>query len=102
MQKIKKGDTVQVIAGKDKGTQGEVLRVLTKENRVVVKGVHVCTRHQKPSATSAGGVVKKGQSIDISNVMFVDAKDNKPTRVGIKVVDGKKVRFSKRSGEVIN
>jgi len=102
MQKIKKGDTVQVIAGKDKGTQGEVLRVLKDEGRVVVKGVHVCTRHQKPSANNAGGLIKKEQSIDISNVMFVDAQDGKPTRIGIKVVDGKKVRFAKRTGNVIN
>lgn len=102
MQKIKKGDTVQVIAGKDKGTQGEVLRVLKDEGRVIVKGVHVCTRHQRPSQVNAGGLIKKEQSIDVSNVMFVDAKDGKPTRIGIKVVDGKKVRFSKRSGEVIS
>ena len=102
MKKIKKGDTVQVIAGKDKGTQGEVLRVLKDEGRVIVKGVHVCTRHQKPSANSAGGLIKKEQSIDISNVMFVDAQDGKPTRIGIKVVDGKKVRFAKRTGNVIN
>lgn len=100
--KVKKGDTVQVIAGKDKGTKGEILSVNRKEGRVVVKGVHVCTRHRKPSATHAGGIEKKEQSIHISNVMLIDAQDGKPTRVGMKIVDGKKVRFSKRTGAVIN
>lgn len=101
MQKIKKGDTVQVITGADKGTQGEVLSVFPKKGKLIVKGVRMCVRHQKPSQVSAGGLIKKEQAIDVSNVMFVDAKDGKPTRVGIKVVDGKKVRFSKRSGDVI-
>ncbi|MBE6447023.1 MAG: 50S ribosomal protein L24 [Alphaproteobacteria bacterium] len=100
--RIKKGDTVQVIAGQDKGVKGEVLRVLRDERRVVVKGVHVCTRHQKPSANNPGGLIKKEQSIHASNVMLIDATDNKPTRVGMKFVDGKKVRFSKRTGSVLN
>lgn len=100
--RIKKGDNVQVIAGQDKGVKGEVLRVLRDEDRVVVKGVHVCTRHQKPSATNPGGLIKKEQSIHVSNVMLVDPSNDKPTRVGMKMVDGKKVRFSKRTGSVLS
>lgn len=100
--RIKKGDTVQVISGRDKGVKGEILRVLRDERRVVVKGVNVCTKHQKPAMGNAGGLIKKEQSIHASNVMLVDATDGKPTRIGMKVVDGKKVRFSKRTGSVIN
>lgn len=100
--RIKKGDNVQVIAGQDKGVKGEVLRVLRDEDRVVVKGVHVCIRHQKPSATNPGGLIKKEQSIHVSNVMLVDPSNDKPTRVGMKMVDGKKVRFSKRTGSVLS
>lgn len=99
---IKKGDIVQVIAGQDKGVKGEILRVLRDERRVVVKGVNVCTKHQKPSATNPGGLIKKEQSIHASNVMLVDSTDDKPTRVGMKIVDGKKVRFSKRTGSVLD
>ncbi len=99
--KIKKGDTVQVITGKDKGTKGEILSVDRKERRVVVQGVNVVTRHQKPSMNNAGGLIKKEKSIHASNVMLIDSGDDKPTRVGMKVVDGKKVRFSKRTGSVI-
>ncbi len=100
--RIKKGDTVQVITGKDKGVKGEVLRVLRDEKRVVVKGVNVCTKHQKPSMTNPGGLIKAEQSIHVSNVMLVDSTDDKPTRVGMKIVDGKKVRVSKRTGSVLN
>jgi large subunit ribosomal protein L24 len=99
---IKKGDIVQVIAGQDKGVKGEILRVLRDERRVVVKGVNVCTKHQKPSATNPGGLIKKEQSIHASNVMLVDSTNDKPTRVGMKIVDGKKVRFSKRTGSVLD
>lgn len=98
--RIKKGDTVQVITGKDKGVKGEILSVDRKERRVVVKGVNVVTRHQKPSMNNPGGLIKKEQSIHVSNVMLVDS-DDKPTRVGMKIVDGKKVRVSKRTGSVI-
>ncbi len=100
--RIKKGDTVQVISGKDKGVKGEILRVLREERRVVVKGVNVCTRHQKPSMNNPGGLIKKEQSIHASNVMLVDPNNDKPTRIGMKVVDGKKVRISKRTGAVLN
>ena len=99
--RIKKGDMVQVISGKDKGVKGEVLSVLRDERRVVVKGVNVCTKHQKPSMASAGGLIKKEMSIHASNVMLIDSSDDKPTRVGMKIVDGKKVRVSKRTGTVI-
>ncbi|MDR2794449.1 MAG: 50S ribosomal protein L24 [Holosporaceae bacterium] len=99
--RIKKGDTVQVIAGKDKGTKGEILRVLREERRVVVKGVNVCTKHRKPSSVSPGGLEKSERAIHASNVMLVDSSDDRPTRVGMKVVDGKKVRFSRRTGSLI-
>lgn len=99
--RIKKGDTVQVITGKDKGAKGEILVVDRKEKRVVVKGVNVVTRHQKPSMNNAGGLIRKEKSIHVSNVMLIDASDDKPTRVGMKIVDGKKVRYSKRTGSVI-
>jgi large subunit ribosomal protein L24 len=100
--RIRRGDTVQVITGKDKGVRGEILSVLRDDRRVVVKGVNVCTRHQKPTATSAGGLIKKEHSVHASNVMLVDPSDDKPVRVEMKIVDGKKVRVSKRTGSVIN
>jgi large subunit ribosomal protein L24 len=99
--RVKKGDTVQIIAGKDKGIRGEILLVEREERRVVVKGANVCTRHKKPSMNDPGGLVKKEKSIHVSNVMLIDSTDDKPTRVGMKMVDGKKVRFSKRTGSVI-
>jgi large subunit ribosomal protein L24 len=100
--RVKKGDTVQVIAGKDKGVKGEILRVFRDERRVVVKGVHVCTRHKKPSMNNPGGLIKEERSIHASNVMLIDPKDDKPTRVGIKIMDGKKARVSKRTDSVIS
>jgi large subunit ribosomal protein L24 len=101
--KVKKGDKVIVIAGRDKGKQGEVLRVLREEDRVIVQGVHVVKRHTRQSATSPGGIVEKESSIHISNVAHVDPKSGKPTRVGYKFLgDGRKVRFARRSGETID
>jgi large subunit ribosomal protein L24 len=100
--RIKKGDTVQVISGSGKGTKGEVLCVLRDERRVVVKGVNVCVRHKKPSMNDPGGIIRKEKSIHASNVMLVDSTDDKPTRVGMKMIDGKKVRVSKRTGSVIS
>ncbi|MDB5410328.1 MAG: rplX [Rhodospirillales bacterium] len=101
--KIKKGDKVVVIAGKDKGRGGEVLRVLPKENRVLVQGVNMMKRHTKPAMGQAGGIVEREAALHVSNVSHVDPKDNKPTRVGYKTLDdGRKVRFAKRSGEVID
>ncbi len=100
--KVKKGDTVQVIAGKDKGKRGEVIRVIPTENRVVVQGVNLVKKHQKPSqATPQGGIVEEPAALHASNVMLIDPKSDKPTRVGFKDADGKKVRVARRSGEVI-
>jgi len=101
--KYKKGDRVQVIAGKDKGKQGEILRVLTAKERAVVQGVNVARRHTRPSQTSPGGIVNKEMPIAVSNLAHIDPKDDTPTRVGFKFLDdGRKVRFAKRSGEVID
>ncbi len=101
--KIKKGDKVVVITGRDKGKSGEVLRVLRAENRVVVQGVNMVKRHTKPGAGQAGGIVEKEAAIHASNVAHIDPKSSKPTRVGYKILgDGRKVRFAKRSGEVLD
>jgi large subunit ribosomal protein L24 len=100
--KIKKGDHVIVIAGRDKGKHGEVVEMLPKENRALVRGVNVVRRHQKQTAALEGGIISKEAPIQISNLALEDPKDGKPTRVGFKFLDdGKKVRFAKRSGEVI-
>ncbi len=101
--KIKKGDEVVVLTGRDKGAKGEVLDVLPAKSRVVVKGVNVVTKHQKPSQVSAGGKQKKEMSIHISNVALADPKTGKPTRVGYTALaDGKKVRVARASGETID
>ena len=102
--KIKKGDKVVVISGSDKGKTGEVLKVLPDENRVVVQGVKMIKRHTRPSALNAqGGIVEKEAAIHVSNVAHIDPKTDKPTRVGFKFVeDNRKVRFAKRSGEVLD
>lgn len=100
---VKKNDKVKVIAGKDKGTEGVVEQVIPAANRVVVKGVNIVMKHQKPSnANPNGGIIEVEAPIDASNVMLIDPKDGKPTRVGYKVVDGKKVRVSKKSGETLD
>jgi large subunit ribosomal protein L24 len=100
--KIRKGDKVVVIAGKDKGKQGEVTRVIPGENRAIVAGVNTAKRHQRQSGTQEGGIIRKDMPIQISNLALRDPKDGKPTRVGFKMVGDKKVRFAKRSGEVID
>ncbi|MCO5065811.1 MAG: 50S ribosomal protein L24 [Rhizobiaceae bacterium] len=102
MQKIRKGDQVVVLTGKDKGRSGEVLRVLPKDDKAVVRGVNVVQRHQKQSQTQQGGIVRKEAPVHLSNIAVADPKDGKPTRVGFEVRDGKKVRVAKRSGAVIN
>lgn len=103
MNKIKKGDTVVVLTGKDKGRSGTVLQMVTKTDRVLVQGVNLVKRHTKQSQTSEGGIIAKEASLHISNVALVDPKDGKPTRVGIKINDdGTKVRVAKRSGETID
>jgi large subunit ribosomal protein L24 len=101
--KIKKGDRVVVITGSDKGKTGEVLRVLRAESRVLVQGVNMIKRHTRPSPGEPGGIVEKEAPVHISNVAHIDPKTDRPTRVGFKVVDGdRKVRFARRSGEVID
>lgn len=101
--KIKKGDNVVVITGRDKGKSGAVLRVLPKESRVLVQGVNMVKRHTRPSAGQQGGIVEKELSIHVSNIALVDPKNSKPTRVGFKVLEGgRKVRVARRSGEVID
>ena len=100
--KIKKGDKVIVLAGKDKGKTGEVTQVLPKEDRVIVAGVNVVKRHQRPTQTTPGGIEEKNAPIHISNVALVDPKTGEPTRVGFKVDGDKKVRIAKKSGEVID
>jgi large subunit ribosomal protein L24 len=101
--KIKKGDNVIVLAGRDKGKRGEVFQVMPKEGRALVRGVNMVRRHQKQSAQDQGGIVSKEASIDLSNLALQDPKDGKPTRVGFKTLeDGRKVRIAKRSGEVIS
>ena len=100
--KIKKGDHVIVVTGRDKGKHGEVVEMLPRENRAIVRGVNVVRRHQKQTASQEGGIVSKEASIHLSNLALEDPKDGKPTRIGFKFLeDGKKVRFAKRSGEVI-
>ncbi len=101
--KIKKGDRVVAIAGKDKGKTGEVLRVLRKEDRLLVQGLNMVRRHQRPSQTNPGGIIDKEATIHISNAAHIDPKTDLPTRVGYKTIEGgRKVRFAKRSGETID
>ena len=101
--RIRKGDRVVVLSGRDKGRNGEVLKMLPAEGRAIVQGVNSVRRHQKQTQTQEGGIISKELPIDLSNLALEDPKDGKPTRVGFKVLkDGKKVRFAKRSGEVID
>ena len=101
--KIKKGDNVVVISGRDKGKQGEVLRVFPAESRLVVQGVHIARRHTQPRMGNPGGIVEKELTIHISNVAHIDPSSGKPTRVGYKTLDdGRKVRIARRSGEVLD
>jgi len=101
-QKIKKGDRVVVLTGKDKGKTGTVLQVLPSENRAVVQGVNHIRRHTKQTAEREAGIYTREAPIHISNIALADPKDNKPTRVGFTVQNNEKVRVAKRSGEVIN
>jgi len=99
---IKKGDTVYVNAGNDKGQTGKVLEVLREKDRVVVEGINMVSKHTKPNAQHPqGGIVKQEAAIHISNVQLIDPSSSKPTKVGYKTVDGKKVRYAKKSGEEI-
>jgi large subunit ribosomal protein L24 len=101
--KIKKGDRVVVLAGRDKGRSGDVVQVQPKEGRAVVRGINMVKRHQKQTGKQESGIIAKEASIDLSNLAVADPKDGKPTRVGFKVLDdGRKVRFAKRSGDLID
>ncbi len=101
--KLKKGDDVVVVSGRDKGKTGSILRVLREDDRVLVDGVNMVKRHTRPSQTEPGGIVSKEAPIHISNVALADPKDGVATRVGYKFLeDGRKVRFAKQSGEVID
>ncbi|NBP72153.1 MAG: 50S ribosomal protein L24 [Alphaproteobacteria bacterium] len=101
--RIRKGDEVIVISGRDKGKKGSVLKVLTDQNRVLVAGVHMVKRHQRQTQTEQGGIVEKEASIHVSNVALLDPDGGEATRVGFRSLeDGRKVRYAKRSGEVID
>ena len=101
--KIKKGDTVVMMTGRDTGKSGEVVSVMPKELRAVVRGINVVKKHQKQSASQEGGIISKELPVHLSNLALRDPKDGKPTRVGFKFLeDGRKVRFAKRSGDLID
>ncbi|WMT85400.1 50S ribosomal protein L24 [Pelagibacterium sp. 26DY04] len=100
--KIKKGDKVIVLTGKDKGKTGNVLQVIPSETRAVVSGINLVRKHQKQTQSQDAGIITREAPIHLSNIALVDAKENKPTRVGFKIEDGVKKRVAKRSGEVID
>ena len=100
--KIKKGDTVEVIAGKDKGQRGAVLQILPKKNRVLVEGLNMVKKHQKPAQGQEGGILDKEAPLHMSNVMIIDPQDDRPCRVGFDMKDGQKRRVSKRTGTVLD
>ncbi len=101
--RLRKGDDVVVISGRDKGKTGSILRVIPSEDRVIVDGINIVKRHTRPSQAQPGGIVDKEAPIHISNVALADPKDGSATRVGYKFLeDGRKVRFAKQSGEVID
>jgi large subunit ribosomal protein L24 len=103
MSNIKKGDKVIVTTGRDKGKKGEVLKIFPKEDRALVAGINVVKRHQRQTQTQAGGIVNKESTIHLSNLAHVDPKSGKASRIGFKTLnDGRKVRFAKKSGEVID
>jgi large subunit ribosomal protein L24 len=101
--KIKKGDKVVVLTGRDAGKTGEVVQVMPKETRAIVRGINLVKKHQKQTAQQEGGIISKESTIHLSNIAVADPKDGKPTRVGFKVLeDGRKVRVAKRSGDLID
>jgi large subunit ribosomal protein L24 len=100
--KVKKGDKVVVITGRDKGKSGEIVKVLREENRVIVQGVNLAKRHQKQSMSQEGGIVQKELAIHVSNVALLDPKSDKPTRVGYKMDGERKIRIARRSGEALD
>ncbi|MCM3638510.1 MULTISPECIES: 50S ribosomal protein L24 [Bacillales] len=100
---VKKGDKVMVITGKDKGKTGVILAAFPKKDRVLVEGVNIVKKHTKPNqANPQGGIVSQEAAIHVSNVMPIDPKTGEPTRVGYKIVDGKKIRIAKKSGEALD
>ena len=101
--KIKKGDTVVVLTGRDEGRSGEVIQVIPKESKALVRGVNLVKRHQRQTQSQEGGIISKEAAIHLSNIAIADPKDGKPTRVGFRILDdGRKVRFAKRSGDLID
>ncbi len=101
--KLKKGDKIIVISGKNKGTTGELLKIIPNKNRALVRGVNIVKRHTKPTQTNKGGIIEKEATINISNIAYYDEKEKKPSKIGFKFLeDGRKVRLSKKSGEVID
>lgn len=103
MQKLKKGDSVIVLSGKDKGHTGEILRMMPKDGKALVQGINMIKRHQKQSAAQEAGIINREAAIQVSKLALADPKDGKATRVGFKIMDdGRKVRVAKRSGEVID
>ena len=100
--KIKKGDKVIVLAGKDRGAEGEVIEVRPQDERVVVRGINLVKKHQRQTQREQGGIISREAAIHVSNVALKDPETGKATRVGFKIEDGKKVRFAKASGEVID
>lgn len=102
MQKIRKGDSVVVLSGKDKGRKGEVIKVMPKDDKALVSGINMIKRHQRQTQTEEGGIISKEAPIHLSNLAIADPKDGKPTRVGFRIEDGKKLRVAKRSGALID
>ncbi len=101
--KIKKGDTVVVLTGRDKGKSGEVIQILPSDNKALVRGINMVRRHQKQTQTQEAGIISKEAPIHVSNIALADPSDGKPTRVGFKVQDdGTKVRVARRSGDLID
>ena len=100
--KLKKGDKVVVLVGKDKTKEGEIIKIIPKDNKAIVSGINTVIRHTKQTQTDQGGRISKEMPIQLSNIALVDPKQGGPTRVGFKITDGKKVRFAKKSGEIIN
>jgi large subunit ribosomal protein L24 len=98
---IKKGDTVRIVSGDDKGMDGEVLEVFPKKYRAIVAEANIVKKHKKPTNDNPGGIIQEPASIHISNLMLIDSASGEPTRIGRKKVDGKTVRYSKKSGEII-
>jgi len=98
---LRKGDMVMVVSGSDKGKKGNVMEVILDKQRVIVEDVNIVKKHRKPTQNTPGGIVEIPAPIHVSNVMLIDPKSGEPTRIGRKIVDGKSIRYSKKSGEII-